>query len=86
MNTSANAPLHVNAANGGFAITPNDSADLSLETNGLFVGGAGNVKVDLYDGSTVTLNGMLAGTIYPLRVKRVYATGTTATNLIGLKW
>lgn len=82
--TSGKQPIHANAATGGAAITPNDST--AVDFNGIYVGGAGNIKVDLYDGSTVTLNGALVGTIYPLRVTKVYATGTTATNLVGLKW
>lgn len=77
----------------GFAITPDDTHDLGdpagsnatgAFTWGIFVGGAGNLKVDLVNGGTVTFTGMLVGTFYPLRIKRVYATGTSATLLIGL--
>jgi Mn-containing catalase len=82
--TSWRSPLHVNAATGGAAIIPSDSA--AVDFNGFYVGGAGNVKVDLYDGSTITLTGVLVGVIYPMKVSKVYATGTTATNLVGLKW
>lgn len=84
MITSPQQPLHSNVATSGAAITPSDTT--AVDFYALYVGGAGNVKVDLFDGSTVTLNGALVGTIYPLRVKKVYATGTTATNLIGLTW
>lgn len=86
MSTSKKTPLHVNTATGGAAITANDSTDLPEVYSGLYIGGAGNLKVDLLDGSTVTFTGLLVGTIYPFTVKRVYATGTTATNIIGLKW
>lgn len=84
MITSPKQPLHVNAATGGSAITTSDST--AVDFNGIYIGGAGNVKVDLLDGSTVTLTAVIVGTIYPLRVTKVYATGTTATNLVGLKW
>ena len=67
-----------------FAITPNDSADLSVFPRAIYVGGAGNVKVTTLGGDTVTLNGAVAGSILPVRVVRVFSTGTTATNLIGL--
>lgn len=67
------------------AITPNDSTDLTNSTRALWIGGAGNVKVDTVGGDTVTLVGALVGTIIPIRAKRVYATGTTATNLVGLR-
>jgi hypothetical protein len=82
--SSWRSPLHVNAATGGAAITPSDT--VAVDFNGFYVGGAGNIKVDLYDGSTITLNGVLVGSIYPMKVSKVYATGTTATNLVGLKW
>lgn len=67
------------------AITPNDSADLTFETRALYVGGAGNAQVTLEGGDTVTLTGLLAGVVYPLRVTRVLAASTTATNLVGLR-
>ncbi len=67
------------------AITPNDSTDLTNSTRAIWIGGAGNVKVDTVEGDTVTLVGALVGTILPIRARRVYATGTTATNLVGLR-
>lgn len=84
MITSPKQPLHVNAATGGAAITPSDSAVLDL--NGVYVGGAGNLAVTLLDGSVITLTAIIVGTIYPLRVTKVMLTGTTATNIVGLKW
>ena len=66
------------------AVTPNDSADLTNVSRSLYVGGAGNVKVDMADVGTVTFTGVPAGTILPIRVKRVYATGTTATTILVL--
>jgi hypothetical protein len=67
-----------------FAITGNDSADLTVTPRAIYVGGAGNVKVTTIGGDTVTFSGALAGTIIPVRVTRVFSTGTTATNLLGL--
>ena len=67
-----------------FAITSNDSTDLTVYPRAIYVGGAGNVKVTTLGGDTVTLNGAVAGSILPVRVVRVFSTGTTATNLIGL--
>lgn len=67
------------------AVTPNDSADLTFTTRGLYIGGAGDVKVDMAsDGSAVTFVGCLAGTILPIRAERVYDTDTTATNIVAL--
>ena len=67
-----------------FAITGNDSTDLTVFPRAIYVGGAGNVKVTTIGGDTVTFSGALAGTIIPVRVTRVFSTGTTATNLLGL--
>jgi hypothetical protein len=39
----------------------------------------------LISGEEVTLRNVQAGVIYPLRVKRVSSTGTTATDLVGLR-
>lgn len=67
------------------AVTPNDSADLAQTCRALYIGGAGNVKVDMAEtGSAVTFVGCLAGTILPIRAERVYDTDTTATNIVAL--
>ena len=71
-------------AEGGSAITPNDSADLATSTRGLYVGASGDVKVTLVGGDTVTFTGLAAGIIHPLRAERVFATGTTATSIVGV--
>jgi hypothetical protein len=67
-----------------FAITTNDSTDLASTVKAIYCGGAGNIKVTTSTGVTVTFTGVLAGTILPVTAKRVFATGTTATNLVGL--
>lgn len=67
-----------------FAVTPDDGADLANVSRGLYVGGAGNVSVILADdNSPVTFVGVSAGTMLPVWVKRVRATGTTATSILG---
>lgn len=65
-----------------FAITPSDSADLAEMTLNLYVGTAGAAKLTMFDGSVVTYANLAAGR-HPLRVKRVWATGTTATGIVG---
>jgi hypothetical protein len=68
-----------------FAISPSDTAEIAYVTRGLWVGGAGNVKVKTQGGETVTFVGVAAGTLLPIRVVQVFATGgTTATDFIGL--
>ena len=65
------------------AVTPADDGALR-PTRALYVGGAGNLKVDMALGSTVTFVGALAGTVLPLQVTRVYSTDTTATDIVAL--
>lgn len=65
------------------AVTPSDSADIRT-TRGLWVGGGGNVKVDMAYGTTVTFSNVPAGTPLPVQVTRVYATGTTATLIVAM--
>lgn len=72
-------------AEAGAAIVPSDSEPLAKVTRAVYVGGAGNLHVVLLSGDTVTLIGALPGVIYPLRVEKVLATGTTATGLVGLR-
>lgn len=66
------------------AITPHDTNELTNYAKAIYVGGAGDLKLTTPGGSTVTLVGCLAGTIYPIRAKIVFSTGTTATNLVAL--
>ena len=67
------------------AITPSDTVDLPWITRAIYVGGAGDVKVDMGDsGTAIPFTAVPVGTVLPIRVKRVYATGTTATNLVAL--
>lgn len=68
----------------GFAIVANDAADLSAETRAIYVGVAGDLAVVLSAGDEVSFVGLAGGTILPIRVRRVKATGTTATQLVGL--
>lgn len=72
------------AAN-AFAIAPSDGADLAYVTRGIYVGGAGDVKVNMgISGSSITFSAVPAGTVLPIRAARILATGTTATLLVGL--
>jgi hypothetical protein len=66
------------------AIHPSDSADLPQATRAIYVGGTGDLRVRMISGDTVTLFNVQAGMSYPLRLRQVLATGTTATGLVGL--
>jgi hypothetical protein len=75
------------------AVTPSDTVNIpSVSTadgtgnNGcvLYVGVAGDVKVTTVGGDDVVFTGILAGSFIPVQVLKVFATGTTATNIVAL--
>lgn len=71
--------------NNAYAVTPTDGTDLDHATSAIFIGGDGDIKVDLVgSGSGVVFKGLAAGVFYPIRCKRIYSTGTTATDIIGV--
>lgn len=73
------------SAGSATAVTPHDSNDLAAVTRGLYVGGAGTVRVMLErDSVSVDFVGVLAGSVLPLRVGRVLNTGTTASSIVAL--
>lgn len=65
-----------------FPIIPLDSSDLANVAVALFVEGAGAVRFVSHAGQTRIVN-LTAGAILPVGVKRVLATGTTATGIHG---
>jgi hypothetical protein len=65
-------------------IAPDDASDLSNVTRALYVGGTGNLRVRMLGGETASFANVPSGTLMPLRVTRVLATGTTATAILGL--
>jgi hypothetical protein len=67
------------------AITTSDTVDLPWETQAVWVGGAGNVVAVMPNGLTGTFTGVTAGATLPIRVKRINASSTTATNLMALR-
>lgn len=71
-------------ASSGVAVTPSDTVEFAVTNAGLYVGVAGNVVVLWEDGRTVTLTGVLAGSLLPIRITRVNSTSTTATDMVAL--
>lgn len=66
------------------AVTPSDTATININAAALYVGGTGNVAVVTTGGSTVTFSSVPAGTILPVQVTQVLATGTTATLMVAM--
>ena len=67
-----------------FAATPHDSNDEAFVSKALYIGGAGDVVAVMVDGTAVTFTGALAGSVLPIRAKRVNSTSTTATGIVFL--
>ena len=70
-------------AGSAIAVTPSDTTNLS-KVSVLYIGSSGDVTVNTAGGELVTFAGFQAGGILPVRVIRVLATGTTATNILSL--
>lgn len=77
-NYSPTFPMFPGAAS---AVTPSDSVDLDTPSV-IYVGVSGSVKVSTVQGDAVTFVGLLAGSVIPVQVIRVWSNGTTATNLL----
>ena len=71
-------------AHDAFAVTTDDNSDLPRIARGLYVGGAGDITLVTFRGTEVAFVGVSAGTILPVVARRVKATGTTATDVVGL--
>lgn len=65
-------------------LLPDDEALLFHVTRALYVGGSGDVRVKMLGGAAVTFANVPAGSLIPLRVVQLLATGTTATGIVGL--
>ena len=64
-----------------FVVTPDDNTDLTIFSRAVYVGTPGDLRVTLLGGDTVTFVEAQAGW-HPIRATRIWATGTTATDLV----
>lgn len=64
-------------------ITPNDSTDLDPVPHFLYIGTGGSLRVTTAAGNVRNFQ-VEAGVILPVIVHRVHATGTTATDIVGI--
>jgi hypothetical protein len=64
------------------AVAPSDTG--SVRARALYVGGGGDVTVDTANSSNVTFKSVPTGTVLAVRATRVYATNTTATNIVAM--
>lgn len=68
------------------AVTPHDTnASITGSPTGLYVGGAGNIVMQLSGSSTdVTFTGVPAGTVLHIEPAVIKSTSTTATAMLAL--
>lgn len=64
-------------------VTPDDATDLPLASRALNVASSGSVAVTTVDGTTATVY-VSAGIAFPVRARRIWATGTTATGIVAM--
>lgn len=65
-------------------ITPNNSTDLAEVSRGLWVGVGGTITMRLADDTADRVFLGVAAGEHPFRVKRLSASGTTATDMLAL--
>lgn len=65
------------------AITPSDTTDLTNPARSIYVGGGGDLTVNMAGtGTSIVFKAVPVGTLLQGQFARVKATGTTATNLV----
>jgi hypothetical protein len=78
------APSNLGVGLKAFAVTPHDSTSFTSRARTLYVGTTGNVTIVNADGTTCLFSNVPAGAFIPAECIRVNATGTTASNIVGL--
>ncbi len=76
--------LGANPADGAEVVTKSDTVELTYISRGIWVGGAGDVTAIMKDGTSILFASVPAGTLLPIRCRRIASTGTTATNMVSL--
>lgn len=61
-----------------------DGAGDTRPCRGIYVGGAGHIRVLMADNTDVLFSNVPAGTFMPIQAKRIFSTNTTATLMIAL--
>jgi len=67
----------------GTAVTPNNSVDLAVMSRALYIGSSGDLSIVTAGGTTLTFRNVPIG-LLPIRVSRMRATGTTASDIVAV--
>ena len=70
--------------NDAAAVTPSDSTDLANTTRALYIGSQGTITVRMAGSGNDVQFSLDKHEILPIRVTRVLATGTSASNIVAL--
>lgn len=70
--------------NNKFEITPSDTEFLKVPVDLIYAAGAGDIMVGTGTTEPVALPVDAGGSVFVGQINRVYATGTTATGLVGV--
>jgi len=71
-------------------VTPSDTDEIPSVTGGtnngcvLYIGTPGNVRIKTIGGDDVIFTGVYAGQFFPVQVIQVFATGTTAGEIVAI--
>lgn len=77
----------MNPASDGEVWTPDDATDLPCPTSGIYIGNTGagaNLTVTMARGNQIQFSNVQVGIVYPIRATRIWATGTTASDIVAL--
>ena len=79
---SSMSPSLTSPAVNAEAVVPSNTVALSNVSRAIYVGGGGDIAIEMLSGTTVTLRAAAAGTFLPLRAKKILSSGTTASGLV----
>jgi hypothetical protein len=76
-------------AHNAFVVTPSNTTDFKDDAGeyvprAIYVGVSGNITVDMLGNGTSILFSNVPVGMWSIRVSKIYATGTTATNMVGV--
>ena len=66
------------------SISPDNAVDLVNLPKALYIGVGGTIAIIAADDTAAVTLTVAAGSLLPIRAKRVLVTGTTATGIVGL--
>jgi hypothetical protein len=71
-------------ANNADEIVGDDNTDLAFATRQIYVGTGGDINMTTLGGQDVVFKNVPTGSMIAVRVKRLKATLTTASNIVGM--